>query len=195
MSFMRLWLLGYLRPIKMVKELQMKPAPHWGLLAQLVRSLLDALLLYLPLSLMGQIPPTPSHLSLFPTERYYGTLVWLAPLVLMSVLLMQAAVMHIVIRLLGRKSDFDQVINITGMAALVVGSALLVWDWLWFAIGGIDQYLLGYSHILLSLWAAAITVIGLKRNLGVPICLGVPLALLGIPIAFPFAIMFMRSPM
>jgi hypothetical protein len=76
-----------------------------------------------------------------------------------------------------------------------VGSALLVWDWFWFAIGGIDQYLLGYSHILLSLWAAAITVIGLRRILGVPIWIGVPLALLGIPVALPFAIMFMRSPM
>ena len=37
--------------------------------------------------------------------------------------------------------------------------------------------------------------IGLKRILGVPVWLGALLSLLGIPIALPFGIMFMRSPL
>jgi hypothetical protein len=179
----------------MVDELQSKPAPHWGLLAQLVRSLLDAILLYLPLSLMGLVPPMPSNLSAFPTEGYYGTLVWLAPIVLMAELLMQAAVAHVVIRLTGRRSDFDQIVNIGGMAALVVGAFILVWDWVWFTIGGVDQYFMGYTHLIISLWAALITVLGLKRILGVPLWLGVLLSLIAIPIGLPFGIMFMRSPL
>jgi len=195
MSFFRLWILGYINPVKMVDELQAKPAPHWGLFAQLVRALLDAFLLYLPLSLLGMVPPTPSNLSLFPTEQYYGTLVWLSPIVLIAELLMQAAVIHVVIRLSGRHSSFDQVVNIIGMAALVVGAVLLVWDWAWISIGGVDQYFLGYSHLAISLWALAITVIGLKRILAVPVWLGSLLALLAMPVALPFAIMFMRSPL
>jgi hypothetical protein len=39
-----------------------------------------------------------------------------------------------------------------------------------------------------------ITVIGLKRTLDVPVWLGVLLSLLVMPVALPFAIMFMRSP-
>ena len=195
MSFFRVWFLGYTNPAKMIEALRSKPAPHWGLLAQLVRALLDSFLLYLPLSLMGRVPPTPSHLSFLPTEQYYAALIWLAPVVLIAEQLMQAAVIHVVIRLTGRPSNFDQIVNIVGMSALVVGAFLLVWDWLWLASGGMDQYFLGYSHLVISLWAVVISVIGLKRILGVPVWLGVLLSLLAMPVALPFAIMFMRSPM
>jgi hypothetical protein len=194
MSFIRLWFLGYTNPVKLVDELRTKPAPHWGLLAQLIRALLDSFLLYLPLSLMGRVPPTPSNLAILPTEHYYASLIWLGPIVLMAEMLMQAVVIHVIIRLTGRQGNFDQVVNIMGMAALVVGAFLLVWDWVWFAIGGMDQYSLGYSHLVFSLWAVVITVIGLKRTLDVPVWLGVLLSLLVMPVALPFAIMFMRSP-
>jgi hypothetical protein len=112
----------------------------------------------------------------------------------MAEMLMQAAVIHVVIRLTGRPGNFDQLVNIMGMAALVVGAFLLVWDWIGFAVGGLNQYLLGYSHLIFSLWAVAITVIGLKRTLAVPVWLGILLSLLAMPVALPFAIMFMRSP-
>jgi hypothetical protein len=195
MSFLRTWLLGYINPIKLVDELRTKPAPQWGLLGQLVRALLDSLLLYLPLSLMGLIPPTPSHLSFLPTEHYYASLVWLGPIVLIAEMLMQAAVIHIVLRLTGRRSDFDQIVNISGMTALVVGAVLLVWDWIWLTIGGVDQYFMGYSHLVFSLWGVLIMVLGLRRILGVPAWLAAVLSLLAMPVALPFAVMFMRSPL
>lgn len=194
MNFIRLWLLGYVNPAKLVDELRSKSAPHWGLLAQLIRALLDSLLLYLPLALMGRQPPTPSNLSFLSTEHYYRALIWLSPFVLMAELMMTAAFLHLVIRLSGRHSDFDQIVNISGMAALVVGAFLLPWDWVWFTIGSVDQYFLGISHLVFSLWAVLITVLGLKRSLDVPVWLGVLLSLLAMPVALPFGIMFMRSP-
>jgi len=100
-----------------------------------------------------------------------------------------------VLRFSGRRSDVDQILNIFGISALVVGAFILVWDWTWLAVGGIDQYLLGISHLLISLWGVVIEIIGLKRLLGVPIWLGAILSLLEIPIALPFGIMFMRSPL
>lgn len=195
MSLIRLWFLGYINPVRMIDALRAEPAPQLGLLAQLVRSLLDSFLLYLPLSLMGWVPPTPSNITFLPTEGYYSTLIWLTPLVLITVLLVQASLIHVVIRLSGRRSEFDQVVNIVGMSALVVGAFLLVWDWAWIAIGSVDQYFLGLSHLLISLWAVVITVLGLKRILGVPVWLGVVVNCLAVPAALPFAIMFMRSPM
>lgn len=85
-------------------------------------------------------------------------------------------------------------VNISGMAALVVGAFLVPWDWLWFLIGGVDQYFLGISHLALALYAVLIIVLGLKRSLGVPVWLATLLSLLTIPVALPFGIMFMRSP-
>ena len=143
---------------------------------------------------MGRVPPTPSNLSFIPTERYYGALIWLSPPVLMAVLLMGVSFIHLSLRLLGRRSDFDQVFNIVGMAALVVGAVLIPWDWAWYAIGGVDQYFLGISHLVIGLWAAMLTVLGLKRILGIPVWLGILLSILSVPVTLPIAIMFMRSP-
>ncbi len=80
------------------------------------------------------------------------------------------------------------------MPTIVVGAFILVWDWLCFALGGMNQYLLGSTHLAISLWAVLIEAIGLKRILGVPLWLGALLGFLTIPVALPFGIMFMRSP-
>ncbi len=79
------------------------------------------------------------------------------------------------------------------MATIVVGGFLIVWDWAWFALGGVNQYFMGFSHLAISLWAVVIGSIGLKRILGVPIWLGAILSFMGIPIALPFGIIFTRS--
>ena len=194
MTFIQLWSTGYFHPGKFIDELKTKPAPYWGFYAQLLRALLDSLLLYLPVTLLGRVPPTPSYLSFIPTERYYAALIWLGPPVLIAELLMGVSFLHLALRLMGRASDFDQILNIVGMAALIVGAVLIPWDWAWSAIGGVDQYFLGISHLILSLWATLITVIGLKRILGIPVWLGTLLSLLAIPVSLPLAIMFMRSP-
>jgi hypothetical protein len=195
MSFVRVWFAGYYRPGKMIEALRSKPAPQWGFYGQLLRAALDSLLLYLPVALMGRIPPTPSNLSFLPTEQYYWHLIWLSPLVLGAQWLLGSAFAHVVLRLTGRRSDFDQILNIVGMATLVVGAFILVWDWTWVALGGANQYFLGISHLVIDLWTIVLITVGLKRILGVPVWLGALLSLLGIPIALPLGIMFMRSPL
>jgi hypothetical protein len=195
MSFVRVWFTGYYNPAKMIEALRTKPAPLWGFYGQLLRAMFDSLLLYLPVALMGWVPPTPSNLSFIPTEHYYWHLVWLAPLVLGAQWLLAPAFAHVVLRLSGRPSDFDQILNIFGMATIVVGAFLLVWDWAWIALGGVGQIFLGTSHLLIALWAVIIETIGLRRILGVPLWLSALLSLMSIPIALPFGIMFMRSPL
>jgi hypothetical protein len=195
LSFLRVWFAAYYNPVRMIEQLRSKPAPQWGFYGAFLRAALDSLLLYLPVALMGRIPPLPSNLSFLPTEQYYWHLIWLTPLVLGVQWLLTSAFTHVALRLSGRHSDYDQVLNIVGMAALVVGAFILVWDWAWFALGGVDQYFMGISHLVISLWSIAIAAIGLRRILGVPLWLGALLSLLGIPLALPFGIMFMRSPL
>jgi hypothetical protein len=194
MDFIQVWLMGYVNPIRFVSVLRNKPAPHWGLSALLIRGLADALLLYLPVSLMGRIPPTPSYITFFATENYYQTLIWLTPLVFTLQWLLGSAVMHLMLRLGKHRSDMDQLLNLTGMASLVVGIALLLWDWFWYFIGGMDQYWLGASHLVIDLWWFILIIIGLQRNLGVPKWYGVIASVIAFVIAFPLAVLFMRAP-
>lgn len=194
MSFVRLWFTGYYNPAKMMRELQSKPAPHWGFYGQLLRAAFDSLLLYLPLALMGRVPPTRSFLPFLPTDRYYWHLIWLAPIVLAAEWLLPAAFNHVVLRFAGKRTDFDQLLNIGGITALVVGAFLLLWDWTIVLIGGSNQYFLGISHLVISLWGVALGAVGMKKILAVPTWLAVVLGLLTLAICLPFGIMFMRSP-
>jgi hypothetical protein len=194
MGFFQVWLAGYYSPARVIEGLRGAPAPQWGVCAQVGRGLLDGLLLYLPLALMGRQPSTSPSLRGFQAEGYYGTLVWLAPVFLVGQWLLLSVVLHVLLRLLGRKSDVDQILNITGMAALIVGAVLVPWDWLWVAAGWRDEVLLGLSHMVLAIWAAVITVLGFKRILGVPVWLGIVLNLVWMAGGWPLAALVMRSP-
>jgi hypothetical protein len=116
MNFIKVWLTGYINPARFAKALRGKPAPHWGLYAQILRGLMDSLLLYLPISLMGRIPPTSSYLTFIPTGTYYGTLVWLTPFVFLAQFIIGAGVIHVYPRLQNQPGDIDQILNIAWQA-------------------------------------------------------------------------------
>jgi hypothetical protein len=195
MTFFQLWLAGYTHPARFVDEIRSKPAPYWGFYAQLLRAVMDSLLVYLPLALMRRVPPAPSFLSFIPTEQYYTALIFLSPLVLMTEMLLQVAFVHVGLRLAGCPGNFDQLLNVVGMSALVVGAVLIPWDWFWVLTGWGNQILLGISHLVISLWAALIAFLALRRTFGAPAWLAVLLMFLSYPVGMPIAIMFMRSPL
>lgn len=195
MSFLRAWLTGYVNPTRLVEALRDKPAPHWGFYAQLGRAIMDSFLLYLPLALMGRAPSTPSTLSFVPTERYYAVSVFSMPVFLVGQWLLLSAIVHVILRLSGRRSDIDQILNITGMAALVVGAFLVVWDWGYILLGGTDVVFLGISHLVLDLWSILITIKGFERILGVPAWLSVLLNVVWLALGVPLAILFVRGPL
>jgi hypothetical protein len=193
-TFLQVWAAGYRHPAQLIDALRTKPAPHWGLYAQLVRALLDALLLYLPLALIGRQPSTPSYLTFVPTERYFSASLLLAPVFLLALWLLMGATLHVILRLGGWPSDVDQILNITGMAGLVVGAVLVVWDWLWVLAGWQNVVWLGISHLILALYAIAITALGFVRILGLPGWLAVLLNVLYMLLGEPLAAIFMRAP-
>jgi hypothetical protein len=194
MSFVRVWLTGYYSPVRMIEQLRSKPAPQWGFYGVFLRAALDSLLLFLPLALVGRIPSEPSNLAFLPTEQYYWHLIWLSPIVFGAQWLLWSALSHVVLGLTGQRSDVDQILNIYGMSAIVVGAFLIVWGWVLFALGDANPYVFGVSHLIIVLWSVAIQTIGLKRRLGVPLWPGAILSFLDIPLSMPFGIMFMRSP-
>jgi hypothetical protein len=194
MEFVSVWLMGYVNPARMIENLRYKPAPLWGVYGQLARTVLDALLLYVPLALMGRSPSTPSCLTFLPTEGYYAASILLAPLVLMAQWLLLGAILHVILRFLGRESDIDQILNITGMSALVVGAFLVVWDWLWIGLGWANPTWLGISHLVVDIWGIVITVIGFRRLLGMPTGPAIALNLVWMILGLPIAIVFVRAP-
>jgi len=194
-GFLQLWFTGYVSPVRFIERLRSTPAPLYGFYGQLLRALMDALLLFLPLYLLGRIPPMQSFINLFSTQTYYGTLVWLAPIIFFLQWLISSGLIHVTLHLMKRPSDFDQILNITGMTTLVVGFILLVWDWGWIALGGMDQYALGISHLVIDIYGILIGIIGLKRLLGIPIWLGILLNLLVYIVVLPIGALFIRSPL
>jgi len=195
MNYFKLWLTAYINPKKFADELATKPAPDWGFIAALQRGLMDSLFIYLPVYLLGKIPPTPSNLSFISTENYYGALIFLAPIVLIAEWLISSSLMHLILKLSSKRSDIDQILNISGFTALAIGTVIILWDALWLTIGGMNQYTLGISHLLIDIWAIAISIIALKRILDVPVLLGIVLNIIAIAVSLPLAIMFMRSPL
>jgi hypothetical protein len=177
-GFFRVWLLGYVHPEAFIEELGTKPAPQWGVYGQLARALGLSLLFYLPLALLGREPSTPSYLTFLSVRTYFAASVIFAPLLIIATWLLLSAGMHLFLRLTGRPSDVDQILNITGMVDLVVGAVLILWDWLWVLMHWQSVVLLGVSHLIIVVWAVCITALGFKRILGVPVWLGVLLNLL-----------------
>jgi hypothetical protein len=121
-------------------------------------------------------------------------LIILAPIVLIAGWLLSSSLMHLILRLSKRQSDIDKLLNISGFTALAIGTVIIIWDAFWLIAGGMTQYGLGISHLLIDIWAIAITTIALKRILNVPVWLGILLNIAGVAASMPFAIMFMRSP-
>jgi hypothetical protein len=194
MKYLQLWGYFYFHPSRFASEIEVVQSPKWGLFASLQRSIMDSLLLYLPLYLLGRIPPEPSYIKAISTKNYYAALIVLSPPVLMIEWIIAATVLYLFLRLMCNVSRMDLILNISGFSTLAIGSVLLLWDWLWLVVGGMNQYSLGISHLLIDIWGIVITSYCYYKIIKTPIWMSIIANILGIAAAMPMAIMFMRSP-
>ena len=192
-EFLRLWWFGYTRPSAFVEGIIARRGWLLGFGGQGVRVALDSLLEYLPVAIMGRVPPTPPVIPI-PANGYYWFLVFAAPTIIFAQMLLGSLAGHAILRALGRESDLGFLVNVAGMTALVVGAVIVVWDWTWFALGFHDQVFLGITHLLLDGWGICLSVLAMRRRLGVPVTLGIGLNIVGIVVALSLAVPFMRSP-
>ncbi len=194
MSFFRLWLTGYLHPGRAFEALRDKPAPHWGLYGVLLRGLIMGVVWYLPRALMGLRPALAPVLPFPPVESYYWHALWYFPVFELAKWLLLAAIMHLALRLLRLPSDYDVLLNLSGITALIIDPAIRVWDWIVYAAGWSENtVLMGAAHALVFWpWGLALAVIGMRKLLGLPARVVVPLQLLVLALFIPLAATFLR---
>jgi|GEM_PF-870780 len=193
-DFIKSWITGYHSPSKMIESIRGKPAPLWGLYGTLLRGLMDSLLVYLPLFLMGRRPSFPSWLTFIPTSDYYFWSIFLMPVYLFAIWLLLSSLIHLLLRLSGNASSMDLIMNVSGMSDLVVGAFLIVWDWSWIILGLKSDVVLGISHLGFSVWGLVICTIGFRRLLGIRLRIAVLMNVIWILAGLPLSIVFVRPP-
>lgn len=192
MAFFRLWLVGIYNPARFAEELKAKPAPQWGFAAVAIRFFGTTLTTGV-LALVFQLKPfQPSSLTFLPTEVYYRYQLFFMPVFGLAVWLLMSAVAHTAMRLAGRRSDFDQVLNVVGFGMLIPMPVVWLWDWTMIGLGTFQLVTMSVSHSLFQLWEASVQAICFRRNLGLGVLPAVVLAV-GINIIFILvAMLFVR---
>jgi hypothetical protein len=193
MNFIQVWLLGIVNPSRAFDELRKKPAPTWGLWAILVRYVPTALTTTLALHLLGRTPFAPSYLTFLATEGYFAAEVFFLPVFGLAVWLLGSALVHLCLRLAGRPSSFDWVLNAIGLSLLIVMPAVWLLDWLSIALNVYGAGFTPVIHVLLSVWEVALIGVGLSKMEGLhfwPACL-LGLIFIG-GVYIPFAILVVR---
>lgn len=191
-GFLRVWILGIFNPARAFDELKGKPAPAWGFAAVAIRFVFTSLTTILALHLLGREPFVSSYLTFLRTEDYYVAEIFFLPLFGLVLWLLGSAIVHVVLRLMGEASDFDQILNVVGMGMLIPMPAVWLWDWTAIAVSWYRTTVMAASHALFALWGAVLYAIGLKKILGLrtPLASGLAAVVMGVYIGL--AMIFIR---
>jgi hypothetical protein len=172
-TFLRLWLVGIYNPVRFAEELKATPAPLWGFAAVAIRFFGTTLIAGVLALVFHMRPFQPSSLTFLPTEVYYRYQLFFMPVFGLAVWLLMSAVAHTAMRLAGKRSDFDLVLNIVGLGMLIPMPLVWLWDWTMIGLGTFTLVTMSISHSLFQLWEASVQALCFRRNLG----LGVPAAI------------------
>jgi hypothetical protein len=190
MSLFQFWWMGLAHPGRAFEVLKAKPAPAWGFWVVLGFNLLISSTTLSALCLVGRMPFLESWLTFLPTAKYIRVEIFFLPPLRIAVWLIGAAVIHLVLRLVKQASDFDILLNIGGLGYLITMPFILLSDWLLIAL---DAYWLAeYTHPLVTFWGAVLSVIGLKKLLGVKTGLAIGLVVLSMVVSIPLLAIFAR---
>ena len=195
MGLFQIWLESYLHPRRALDALAGLATPRYGAWYTLVHGVMLALLLYLPFYLLKFEPITPAYLAVFDSPDYFLYAVFIWPLFGLLSWIYLSGVAYVLLRLLGYRANFDQLLNVGGLLGLTIGVALLVFDWLMVAIGmHTSAVFMGVAHILIAdPWAIALTAYFYKKHFGAPVWLSVMLGILIRLLYIPVAIVFIRT--
>ena len=193
MNLFQLYLTAVLRPARAFDEVKKKPAPLWAFRVLLFFNIMISLTSILALYLLKRQPFLPSALTFLSTERYYEAEIFFLPVLRMAAWLLSAALIHVGIRLAGKPSDFDQILNIGGVQYLVVMPYTFAVDWTAIALNAYGFGLIAVLHGTVDLvWATALMVIGLRRLLGIETKLALGVLLLSAAVGTPLLALFAR---
>jgi len=195
MGLIQIWLESYLHPRRALDALAGQTTPRYGAVYTLARGVMLAMLLYLPFYLLKFEPITPAYLEVFDTPNYFLYAVFIWPLFGLLSWVYLGGVVYLLLRLLGYRVDFDQLLNVGGLLDLTIGVVLLVFDWLMVVIGmHTSAVFMGVAHVLIAdPWSIALTAYFYKKYFGAPVWLSVMLGILVRLLYIPVAIVFIRT--
>ena len=196
MQLLRAWLYGYIKPYEMIRIVSFQTNPSFGLVAVTIRGLLDSLLLYLPVYLMGRLPSQVSYLTFVDTKDYFLFLVFVSPFFFILLWLFLSGSIYLILRLTSVKHyEIDHILNIFGVVSLIVGAFVVIWDWFWIVINSKNFIWLGVSHQIINLWSMFLITAALKKILNIKIFYGIILTIIWILLSIFPAILIMKSPL
>jgi len=191
-DFVQVWFTGLFNPIRAFYKLKSKPAPLWGLLAVLIRFIGTSLTTIQVLFLLRRMPFVASNLTFLAIESYYSAEIIFLPIFGITIWLLMSAVVYVVLRLIGKVSNFDQILNIVGMGMLTPMPAVWLWDWVMIALNSYQLMTMAVSHAIFQLWETIIESVGFKLILEIKTSLAIGMSLLANIVFALLAMIFIR---
>lgn len=184
MGFVKTWFTCYFRPDIAFSQLKGRKGFYWGLWGILITWGMRDLLYLVPHYLMGSQPFEPSYLTFLSTENYYSVWIYLQPVMGLMLWLLNSAMIYFVFRLLKKEIDFDNVLNITGLSAVVISLPLLLADWIIYFADLRTLTAMAVLHTLFTLWSMILQIIAYKKLFGIRVWVSSIILIL----LFPFII-------
>ena len=193
MNYFQLYVTAVLHPARAFDEIRSRPAPLWAFKVLLFFNLLISATSTPARYVLGQDVLMPSALTFLPDEQYLLAEIFFLPVVRMAAWLLSAAVVHLCIRLAGRPSNMDQILNIAGVIYLVVMPYTFLVDWTPITLNAFNsQVVVGLHGVVDLLWSLALDVIGLRRLLGIEPKLALTVSLISQVVAMPLLAVLAR---
>ncbi len=193
MNYFQLYVTAVLHPARAFDEIRSRPAPLWAFKVLLFFNLLISATSTLARYLLRQDVLMPSALTFLPDENYLLAQIFFLPIVRMAAWLLNAAVVHLSLRLAGKPSNMDQILNIAGVIYLVVMPYTFLVDWTLIALNAFDsQIVVGLHGVVDLVWSLALGVIGLRRLLGIETKLALTVSLIGSAVGMPLLALLAR---
>ncbi len=193
MNYFQLYVTAVVHPARAFDEIRCKPAPLWAFKVLLFFNLLISATSTLARYLLGQDLLMPSALTFLPDEHYLLAQIFFLPVVRMTHWLLSAAIIHLGIRLAGKPSNMDQILNIAGVIYLVVMPYTFLVDWTLIALNAFNSSVVFGLHGVVDLvWSLVLQVIGLRRLLGIETKLALTVSLISSAVGMPLLALFAR---
>jgi hypothetical protein len=131
----------------------------------MLRFIVTSITSVLALYLLKRLPFAPSYLSFLPVENYYRAELFFLPVWGVGVWISMGGIAHVIIRMSGKQSNLDLILNIVAMGMIIPMPFLWLWDWSSIAIGHYHVVNQAISHSIAQLWEATIQALAFRKLL------------------------------
>jgi hypothetical protein len=147
----------------------------------------------LALRLLDRTPFYPSSLTFIATDQYYTAEIFFLPLFGLACWLLASALVHLILRGMGKESDFDWILNVVGFGLLIPMPVTWLVDWTTIALDVYGRGITPLIHASISVWEIALISVGLaKMEEAQPLVYVLLAVLVKIGVFIPLASLFIR---